>query len=213
MDLDVVYDTLQAYLFLARANAIGGGTTGQVNVQADSGYRVIAPPTSASSRSATPRGTWSRWSTLTTIREMTGPALVYALQPVPLRSRSTAIQKPGILVGAGHRPDGTAWRARNCPRRMGFRVDRAVLSSSIEAGKDSADQAPSSRWRWCSCSWCWPAQYESWSLPMVILLIVPMCLLSGHHRRLDRQPGQQHLRADWPRGRPLRHPDRRALRA
>ena len=31
------------------------------------------------------------------------------------------------------------------------------------------------------------AQYESWSLPLAILLIVPMCLLSAHARHVDGQ--------------------------
>jgi multidrug efflux pump len=39
------------------------------------------------------------------------------------------------------------------------------------------------------------AQYESWSLPLAIILIVPMCLLSDR-RHLARRHGQQHLHPD-----------------
>jgi multidrug efflux pump subunit AcrB len=40
------------------------------------------------------------------------------------------------------------------------------------------------------------AQYESWSLPMAIILIVPMCLLSAAAGHLDSQHGHQHLYPD-----------------
>ena len=29
------------------------------------------------------------------------------------------------------------------------------------------------------------AQYESWSLPLAIILVVPMCMLERDHRRVD----------------------------
>ena len=57
------------------------------------------------------------------------------------------------------------------------------------------------------------AQYESLFLPLAIILIVPMCLFSRHHRRLADRRRQQHLhpdrpvRADRP-GLQERHPDR-----
>ena len=40
------------------------------------------------------------------------------------------------------------------------------------------------------------AQYESLSLPLAIILIVPMCLLCGDRRRLADRRRQQHLHAD-----------------
>ena len=43
------------------------------------------------------------------------------------------------------------------------------------------------------------AQYESWSLPLAIILIVPMCLLSAM-AACGCAHGQQHLHADRPRG-------------
>ena len=57
------------------------------------------------------------------------------------------------------------------------------------------------------------AQYESWSLPLSIILIVPMCLLASIAGIWLVKIGQQHLhpdrpgRADRP-GRQERHPDR-----
>ncbi len=40
------------------------------------------------------------------------------------------------------------------------------------------------------------AQYESWSLPLAIILIVPMCLLSAIAGVWLREHGQQHLHAN-----------------
>ena len=58
------------------------------------------------------------------------------------------------------------------------------------------------------------AQYESWSLPLAVILVVPMCLLVLDRRRGHGPDGHQHLHADRLRraGRPglqERHPDRR----
>ena len=58
------------------------------------------------------------------------------------------------------------------------------------------------------------AQYESWSLPLAVILVVPMCLLCSHRRRGHGEDGRQHLHADRlpGAGRPgvqERHPDRR----
>ena len=62
------------------------------------------------------------------------------------------------------------------------------------------------------------ALYESWSLPLAVILVVPLCLLCSVVRRAVHGPGRQHLRADRPggAGRPgvqERHPDRRVRQA
>ena len=62
------------------------------------------------------------------------------------------------------------------------------------------------------------AQYESWSLPLSIILIVPMCLLAAIDGRLAGEARQQHLRPDRPGradrpGGQERDPDRRVRQA
>ena len=62
------------------------------------------------------------------------------------------------------------------------------------------------------------AQYESWTLPLSVILIVPMTLLSAHRRRLADRRRQQRLHADQlPRagraGVQERDPDRRVRQA
>ena len=62
------------------------------------------------------------------------------------------------------------------------------------------------------------ALYESWSLPLAVILVVPLCLLCSVAGVLLHAPRRQHLRADRPggAGRPgvqERHPDRRVRQA
>ena len=62
------------------------------------------------------------------------------------------------------------------------------------------------------------AQYESWSLPLSIILIVPMCLLASIAGIWLVEARQQHLHPDRPGragrvGRQERHPDRRVRQA
>ena len=62
------------------------------------------------------------------------------------------------------------------------------------------------------------AQYESWSLPLAVILVVPMCLLCSIAGVAVTRHGHQHLHADRLRraGRPgqqERHPDRRVRQA
>ncbi len=58
------------------------------------------------------------------------------------------------------------------------------------------------------------AQYESWSLPLAVILIVPHVPALRHHRRVAHQGRQQHLHPDRVPGADRagvqeRHPDRR----
>ena len=62
------------------------------------------------------------------------------------------------------------------------------------------------------------AQYESWSLPLAVILVVPMCLLCSVTGVMLGGTGGEHLHADRLRGagRPgqqKRHPDRRVRQA
>ena len=62
------------------------------------------------------------------------------------------------------------------------------------------------------------AQYESWSLPLAIILIVPMCLLAALTGHMAGEAGRQHLRPDRlgradRAGRQERDPDRRVRQA
>ena len=102
-----------------------------------------------------------------------------ALQPVSGRARSTRRPPPGVSSGQAIARDGAARRATICRRRC-------------------APSGPS--WRYFSsrpatrpcCVFLLAvvlvflvlaAQYESWSLPLAVILVVPMCLLVLDRRR------------------------------
>ncbi len=176
VDLDVVYDTLQAYLGSAYVNDITlYNRNWQVNVQAGANYRVRPEDVGKLQVRNIKGDKMVPLSTLVTIKEMTGPAIVnhYNLYPSAEINGNT---KPGVSSGqAIDQMNQVA--GQELPRSMGFEWTE-LSYQQIEAGKDLLTKL------------VFPlavvfvfmvlaAQYESWSLPMAILLIVPMCLLSA----------------------------------
>jgi multidrug efflux pump len=175
VDLDMLYDTLQAYLGSAYVNDITlYNRNWQVNVQAGAKSRML-PADVGKLQVRNSSGGMVPLSTLVTIRPMTGPALVnhYNLYPSAEVNGNT---KPGTSSGqAIEEMDKVA--KRDLPRSMGYEWTE-LSYQQIEAGKDLLTKL------------IFPlavvfvfmvlaAQYESWSMPMAILLIVPMCLLSA----------------------------------
>ena len=146
-----VFNTLQVYLGSYYVNNFNEfGRTWQVNVQADAALPRATPTTSGSSRCATTRGRWSGWRTLLDVRDTSGPVMVmrYNMYSAAAdhRQRGAGHQLgPGDRADAGDRRPGAA-------AVDGLRVDRAGLSAA--PGGQHGDRA-SSRWRWCSSSWCW----------------------------------------------------------
>jgi multidrug efflux pump len=175
VDLDVVYDTLQAYLGSAYVNDITlYNRNWQVNVQAAAKFRM-KPSDVGQLKVRNAKGDMVPLSTLITVRETTGPAIVnhYNLYPSAEINGNT---KPGTSSGqAIEIMDGVC--KADLPTSMG-RSWTELSFQQIEAGKDLLTKL------------IFPlavifvflvlaAQYESWSMPMSILLIVPMCLLSA----------------------------------
>jgi multidrug efflux pump len=175
VDLDVAYDTLQIYLGSAYVNDITlYNRNWQVNVQADAKYRV-RPSDVGQLQCRNAEGDMVPLSTLITIKEMTGPAIVnhYNLYPSAEINGNT---KPGTSSGqAIDMMNGVA--KAELPKSMGFEWTELSFQQ-IEASKDLLTKL------------IFPlavvfvflvlaAQYESWALPLSILLIVPMCLLAA----------------------------------
>ena len=154
-------------------------------------------------------------STMITVKDVTGPAIVnhYNLYPSAEINGST---RAGHQLRPGDQPDGRIARQAELPAGMSYEWTELTYQQ-IEAGKDLLTKL------------VFPlavlfvflvlaAQYESWSLPLAIILIVPMCLLAAITGVWLTRPGQQHLHADRPggAGRPggqERHPDRRVRQA
>jgi multidrug efflux pump len=175
VSLNDVFDTLQIYLGSAYVNDITlYNRNWQVNVQADARYRLRAEDVGKLRvRNAT--GGMVPLNTLVTIRDVAGPAIVnhYNSKPSAEISGSTA---PGVSSGQAISMMEQVAR-QELPKGLDFEWTELTFQQ-IEAGKDLLTKL------------VFPlavvfvflvlsAQYESWSLPLAIILIVPMCLLAA----------------------------------
>lgn len=175
VDLDTVFDTLQAYLGSAYVNDITlYNRNWQVNVQADANYRLRIEDV-GKLKVRNNRGEMVPLSTMITVKDITGPAVVnhYNLYP-------------SAEINGGPAPGTSSGQAlsvmeqlakRELPSGMGYEWTELTFQQ-IEAEKDLLTKL------------VFPlavlfvlmvlaAQYESWSLPLAIILIVPMCLLAA----------------------------------
>ena len=69
----------------------------------------------------------------------------------------------------------TSSRPRRCRRASPPNGRRSPFSRSGPATR----RCSPSCWRWCSCSWCWRRNIESLTLPLAVIMIVPMCLVAA----------------------------------
>ncbi len=166
---------LQAYLGSAYVNDITlYNRNWQVNVQADARYRLrVEDVGKLKVRNA--KGDMVPLSTMIRVKEITGPAVVnhYNLYP---SAEISGMPTPGTSSGqALALMDRVA--QRELPEGMTYEWTELTFQQ-IEAGKDLLTKL------------VFPlavlfvllvlaAQYESWSLPLAILLIVPMCMLAA----------------------------------
>jgi multidrug efflux pump len=173
--LNDVFETLQVYLGSAYVNDITlFNRNWQVNVQADARYR-LHPEDVGKLRVRNSAGAMVPLETMITVRDVAGPAIVnhYNSKPSAEISGNTA---PGASSGQAIALMEQISR-QELPVGMGFEWTELTYQQ-IEAGKDLLTKL------------VFPlavvfvflvlaAQYESWSLPMAIILIVPMCLLAA----------------------------------
>jgi multidrug efflux pump len=173
--LDNVFETLQVYLGSAYINDITlFNRNWQVNIQADSRYR-LRPADVGKLQVRNKAGDMVPLETMITIRNVAGPAIVnhYNSKPSAEISGSTA---PGVSSGQAIALMEQISK-QELPGGMGYEWTELTYQQ-IEAGKDLLTKL------------VFPlavvfvflvlaAQYESWSLPLAIILIVPMCLLAA----------------------------------
>jgi multidrug efflux pump len=171
--LNDVFETLQIYLGSAYANDFTRfGRNWQVNIQADSKYRLrVEDIGRLKVRNAT--GDMVPLATLISVRDTNGPAIVnrYNMYPAAEISGNTA---PGTSSGQAiglmeQVADG------ELPRTMGFEWTELTLQQILAGNTAVYVFALGSVFVFLVLA----AQYESWSLPLSIILIVPMCLLAA----------------------------------
>jgi multidrug efflux pump len=166
-----VFNTLQVYLGSYYVNNFNeAGRTWQVNVQADSRFRAqIADIRQLQVRSN--QGKMIRLSTLMDVRDTSGPVIVtrYNLYSAAAITGDAA---PGTSSG-----EAVALLQevanKELPRSMAFEwTDLAYLQ--LQAGNTAL-------WVFVLAVMfvflVLAAQYESWKLPLAVILVVPMCLL------------------------------------
>ena len=196
VSLDDVNNTLQSYLGSYYVNDFTfQNRSWQVNIQADPKYRMrVEDIGRLEVRNA--KGDRVPLATLIHVKDTSGPAIVnhYNLYP---SAEITGILAPGTSSRQGIEiMDGVA--RDQLPSTMGYEWTELSFQE-LMAEKDLLAKL------------VFPlavlfvfmvlaAQYESWSLPLAILLIVPMCVLSALIGLWMVAPRQQHLRPDRFRG-------------
>jgi multidrug efflux pump len=171
--LNSVFDTLQAYLGSTYVNDFNFlNRTDQVNIQADAPFRV-QPATIGKLYTRNNKNQMVPLGTLMDIREINGPDKVmhYNIYPSAEISGSTL---PGVSSGQAIQVMEQLAK-ENLPSQFGFEWTELTLQQ-ILAGNSAVYIFP-------LCVLfvflVLAAQYESWSLPLAIILIVPMCLFAA----------------------------------
>jgi multidrug efflux pump len=175
VSLNDVFETLQVYLGSAYVNDITlFNRNWQVNVQADARYRLRAEDV-GKLKVRNSAGEMVPLETMITVRDVAGPAIVnhFNSKPSAEISGNTA---PGFSSGQAIALMEQISR-QELPQGMGIEWTELTYQQ-IKASEDVLTKL------------VFPlavvfvflvlaAQYESWSLPVAIILIVPMCLLAA----------------------------------
>lgn len=175
VSLTDVFETLQVYLGSAYVNDITlYNRNWQVNIQADAGYR-LRPEDVGKLKVRNAAGEMVPLETMITVTDIAGPAIVNHFNALPSAEVSGSTG-PGVSSGQAITVmEGVA--RSELPLGMDFSWTELTFQQ-IKAGEDLLTKL------------VFPlavvfvflvlaAQYESWSLPLAIILIVPMCLLAA----------------------------------
>jgi hydrophobe/amphiphile efflux-1 (HAE1) family protein len=168
-----VFDTLQIYLGSLYVNDLNlFGRTYQVVAQADSKFRAT-PKDIAALKTRNLEGEMVPLGTLVKVRETSGPDKIphYNLFPT---AELNGITLPGVSSGQAIATMENLLKAE-LPPSMGYEWTELSLQQ-ILAGNTAVIVFPLSV---VFVFLALAAQYESWSLPFAVILIVPMCLLSS----------------------------------
>jgi hydrophobe/amphiphile efflux-1 (HAE1) family protein len=171
--LQNIFDTLRIYLGSAYVNDFNAfGRTYRVTAQAEAAYRLDkAAISQLKVRSA--NGSIVPLGSLVTFRDIAGPQRVprYNLYPAIEMQGATA---PGVSSGTGIKlmqdlaervlPDGLSYEWTDLSYQETHQGTPAIVIFALAVLFVYLALA---------------AQYESWTLPLAIILIVPMCLLSA----------------------------------
>jgi multidrug efflux pump len=175
-----VFDALQAYLGSYYVNDFNRfGRTWQVNVQADAQFRVDAE-TVKNLKVRNADGDMVPLGAVVDIRESTGPVTITRYNMLPAAT-ITGSWQPSVSTGEVMRTMESL-SARELPRSMTYEwTELSYLqkrSTTIEQFRDLR-QNPFSAFVLGAVLvfFVLAGLYESWSLPLAVILVVPMCVL------------------------------------
>jgi multidrug efflux pump len=168
-----VFQTLQIYLGSLYVNDLNlFGRTYQVSAQAESEFRAMPKDISAL-KTRNEAGEMVPMATLLKVNAIAGPDKISHYNIYP-SAEINGITLQGISTGQSIETMETLLKAE-LPPTMGFEWTELSLQQ-ILAGNTAALIFPLSV---VFVFLALAAQYESWSLPFAVILIVPMCLLSS----------------------------------
>lgn len=168
-----IFDTLQVYLGSAYVNDFTRfGRNWQVNVQAEPEFR-LHPSDIGQLKVRNAAGEMVPLGALVSVEESGGPAIVnhYNMYPSAEINGGTA---PGFSSGQGIGMMEELSQ-RELPPSMGYEWTELALQQKLAGNTAIFVFILGSVFVFLVLS----AQYESWSLPVAIILIVPMCLLAA----------------------------------
>lgn len=169
--LNNVFETLQVYLGSAYVNDFNAfGRTYQVTAQADQNFR-LQPEDIGKLKTRNAMGELVPLGTIVQVRNITGPDVVnrYNLYPAIAIQGNAA---PGISTGSAlDMMEGIA--ARVMPKNTGFEWTELALQEKLTGNTAVFVFLLAVVFVFLVLA----AQYESWSLPLAIILIVPMSVL------------------------------------
>ncbi|KNZ34190.1 MAG: transporter [Methylibium sp. NZG] len=173
VNLNDVYETMQTYLGSLYVNDFNRfGRTFQVIVQADAGFRATAEDV-GKLKVRNSRGQMVGLSSIMTMEPAFGPGAVSRYNGFYSADINGA-PKPGISSGQAQ-AEMEKILAETLPRGIGYQWTELVYQEKI-AGNTMIYIFP-------LCVLLvflvLAATYESWTLPLAIILIVPMCILSA----------------------------------
>ena len=172
VSMEEVFNTLQVYLGSLYVNDFNRfGRTWQVNVQGDADFRKRIEDLSAPQDPQPDRAGWPPSARWPSIEDRSGPVLIMALQHVP-RGGDQREPCAGDQLRPGHRADGRR-RRRQLPQSMRTEWTELALLQ-LQTGNTAMIVFALAV---VLVFLVLAAQYESWSLPLAVILVVPMCLL------------------------------------
>ena len=165
-----VFNTLQVYVGSYYVNNFNEfGRTWQVNLQADQRFRELIPDLMRL-QVRNNQGRMVRLATLMTVRNSSGPLAVMRYNMYP----ATAITgNPAPGVSSGQAIEKMKELAKQLPESMATEWTELTYLQLLASNEAIFVFALSVVFVFLVLA----AQYESWSLPLAVILVVPMCLL------------------------------------